>query len=92
MEGPDVDDETVRHVADLAYVDIDEAEVDRYATQFAEILEWFEALDTVPEAEVDPELTNVLRPDEIRSGLEQAEALANAAETEDGYFRGPPVG
>ena len=92
MDRPDVDAETVRHVAELAYVDIDEAEVDRYATQFAEILEWFEALESVPEAEVSPELTNVLRPDEIKDSLKQDEALANAAESEDGYFRGPPVG
>lgn len=92
MEQPDVDHETVRHVADLAYVDIDEDDVDRYAEEFTEILGWFEALDSVPEADASAELTNVLRPDEVDESLPQRDALANAAEVEDGYFKGPPVG
>ena len=44
-----VDDEEVRHVAQLARVDLDEAEIELFAEQFAEILEHFEALDDVPE-------------------------------------------
>ncbi|MFO7925487.1 MAG: Asp-tRNA(Asn)/Glu-tRNA(Gln) amidotransferase subunit GatC [Halobacteriota archaeon] len=86
-----VDDEEVRHVAQLARVDLDEAEVERFTDQFAEILEYFEALDSVPETEPEPELANVMRPDEVESGLTQEEALRNAPETEDGYFRGPKV-
>ena len=33
----------------------------------------------------------MMRPDEIREGLSQEEALANAEETEDGFFVGPKV-
>ena len=86
-----VDDEEVRHVAQLARVDLDEAEVERFTEQFAEILEYFEALDAVPETEPEPELANVMRPDEVEAGLTQEEALRNAPETEDGYFKGPKV-
>ncbi len=32
-----------------------------------------------------------MRPDETRDGLSQEEALSNAAETEDGFFKGPRV-
>jgi aspartyl-tRNA(Asn)/glutamyl-tRNA(Gln) amidotransferase subunit C len=32
-----------------------------------------------------------MRPDEVREGLSQEEALRNASETEDGYFKGPRV-
>jgi aspartyl-tRNA(Asn)/glutamyl-tRNA(Gln) amidotransferase subunit C len=32
-----------------------------------------------------------MRPDEVREGLSQEEALRNAPETEDGYFKGPSV-
>lgn len=92
MNDPGVDAETVRHVADLAHVEVDDAAVDRYAEQFAEILAWFDALEDVPDVVVDESMTNVLRPDEIQPSLDHEEALANAAETEDGYFRGPPVG
>ncbi|MFT4883419.1 MAG: aspartyl-tRNA(Asn)/glutamyl-tRNA(Gln) amidotransferase subunit C [Natronomonas sp.] len=86
-----VDEEEVRHIASLARVDLDESEVDRFTEQFADILEYFEALDEVPETEAEPELANVMRPDEVREGLSQEEALQNAPETEDGYFKGPKV-
>ena len=87
----DVDDEEVRHVASLARVDLEEPEVERFADQFVDILEYFEALEEVPDVDADAELANVMRPDEIREGLTQEEALRNAPETEDGYFVGPRV-
>ena len=86
-----VDDEEVRHVAELARVDLDDDEVERFTEQFGDILEYFEALDDVPEVEPDADLANVMRPDEVREGLTQEEALRNAPETEDGYFKGPTV-
>lgn len=86
-----VDDEDVRHVASLARIDLDDDELEQFAGQFADILAYFDTLDEVPEVDREAELTNVFRPDERREGLSQAEALANAPETEAGYFRGPPV-
>jgi aspartyl-tRNA(Asn)/glutamyl-tRNA(Gln) amidotransferase subunit C len=86
-----VDDEEVRHVASLARIDLDEAEIERFTEQFGDILEYFEALDDVPEVESEADLTNVMRPDEVEDGLSQEEALRNAPETEDGYFKGPNV-
>jgi aspartyl-tRNA(Asn)/glutamyl-tRNA(Gln) amidotransferase subunit C len=86
-----VDEEEVRHVASLARVDLDEEEVERFSEQFADILAYFETLDEVPEVESEPDLVNVFRPDEERECLEQEEALRNAPETEDGYFKGPRV-
>jgi len=87
-----VDDAEVRHVASLARVDLDDAEVELFAEQFADILEYFDALDGVPEVDSEAELDNVMRPDEIRESLDREEALRNAPETEDGYFKGPRVG
>ena len=86
-----VDDEEVRHVASLARVDLEEREVERFADQFADILEYFEALDDVPDIEGETDLANVMRPDEVREGLTREEALSNAPETEDGQFKGPRV-
>jgi len=86
-----VDAEEVRHVAELARVRLDDDEVDEFAAQFGDILEYFAALDEVPETEREEELVNVMRPDEIEEGLTQEEALANAEETEDGFFVGPKV-
>ena len=91
MSESSVDPEEVRHVADLARVDLADEEVAEFTEQFADILDYFEALDEVPEVESEPELVNVMRPDEVHDGLTQEEALQNAPETEDGFFKGPTV-
>ena len=86
-----VDAEEVRHVADLARVDLDDEAVVQFADQFGDILDYFEALDEVPEVESEPDLVNVMRADEVRECLTQEEALQNANETEEGRFKGPKV-
>jgi len=91
MTADTVDPDEVRHVASLARVDLDDDEVERFADQFVDIVEAFDALDDVPEVEREEELANVMRPDEVRDSLDQDDALANAPETEDGFFKGPKV-
>jgi aspartyl-tRNA(Asn)/glutamyl-tRNA(Gln) amidotransferase subunit C len=91
MSDSAVDPEEVEHIAGLARVELSEDERERFAEQFGEILSAFEALDEVPETEREPELTNVMRPDEVRESLDQEDALKNAEETEDGKFKGPRV-
>ncbi|MFB6309565.1 MAG: Asp-tRNA(Asn)/Glu-tRNA(Gln) amidotransferase subunit GatC [Salinirussus sp.] len=91
MDDQAVEPETVRHVADLARVDLSEDEVQRFASQFGEVLAAFETLDEVPEVDTESELTNVLRTDEVGESLDREAALQNAPETEDGYFKGPRV-
>ena len=91
MSDDAVSPEEVRHVAELARVDLADDEVDRFTGQFADILEYFETLDEVPEVDREADLANVMRPDEERPSLEHEEALRNAPETEDGYFKGPNV-
>lgn len=91
MSDSSVDPEEVRHVAELARVDLADDEVAAFTEQFADILAYFDALDEVPEVEPEAELVNVMRDDEVRPSLSQAEALRNAPETEDGFFKGPTV-
>jgi aspartyl-tRNA(Asn)/glutamyl-tRNA(Gln) amidotransferase subunit C len=91
MSDPAVDGEEVEHVAGLARIDLDAEERDRFAEQFVEILSAFETLDEVPETEPEPELTNVMRTDEVEGSLDREAALGNAPETEDGQFKGPRV-
>jgi len=86
-----VDCETVEHVAELARVDLTEGETERFAAQFADILEYFETLDEVPEVDSEPDLANVMRTDEVAECLSQEAVLRNAPETEDGTFKGPRV-
>lgn len=91
MSDQPVSPEEVRHVADLARIDLADEEVEEFTEQFVEILEAFETLDEVPETESKADLENVLRTDEVRESLDQEEALRNAPHTEDGYFKGPRV-
>jgi aspartyl-tRNA(Asn)/glutamyl-tRNA(Gln) amidotransferase subunit C len=91
MSDSPVDTEEVEHIAQLARIDLDEDERDLFAEQFADILSAFETLDEVPEVDRDPDLTNVMRADDIEESLDREEALANAPETEDGQFKGPKV-
>ena len=91
MNDGSVSPEEVRHVAALARVSLTEEEAARFAAQFAEVLDAFERLDEVPDTEREPELVNVMRADEVREGLSHEEALRNAPDSDDGYFRGPPV-
>ena len=91
MSQPSVGPDEVRHVAGLARIDLDDEEVAQFAEQFADILDYFETLDEVPEVDAEADLVNVMRADEVRASLSQEEALANAPETEEGYFKGPNV-
>ncbi len=91
MSDDAVSPKEVRHVAELARVGLADDEVDQFTRQFADILEYFETLDEVPEVDREADLTNVMRPDEVRDSLERETALENASETEDGYFKGPNV-
>jgi len=90
-DAPVVDAEAVEHVAELARVRLDADETAAFTAQFTSILESFEALDAVPETDREEPLINVMRPDEVETGLTQDEALENATETEDGFFKGPKV-
>ena len=91
MSDSPVDSEDVRHVAELARVDLADEEVEAFVDQFADILEYFDALDEVPAVDAEEDLVNVMRPDEVRESLSQEEALQNAPESEDGQFKGPRV-
>lgn len=91
MNEPSVSAEEVRHAARLARVDLDDEEVESFREEFAEILAYFDRLEAVPDRDRDEADENVLRSDVIEESLPVEEALRNAADTEDGYFKGPPV-
>jgi aspartyl-tRNA(Asn)/glutamyl-tRNA(Gln) amidotransferase subunit C len=88
----ELDAEDVRHVAELARVDVTDKEAEEFVDEFNDVLGYFETLDDVPDdVEAEDDFENVMRADEPRPSLSQDDALANAEETEDGYFKGPSV-
>jgi len=84
--------EQVLHIARLARVGVEDDEVERFAHQLSDILEYFESLSVVDTADVPPTahtlpLHNVWREDESEPCLDPAAALANAPHREGGLFR-----
>jgi aspartyl-tRNA(Asn)/glutamyl-tRNA(Gln) amidotransferase subunit C len=87
--------EDVEHISWLARIKLTDAEVEEYTEKMNAILEYFNTLDEVRE-DVDAtyhilNLNNVFREDEASSMLTQREALSNARETKDGYFKAPRI-
>ncbi len=86
----------VEHVAQLARLALSDREKELFRAQLSSILdhaERLQELDTedIPlTASVLP-LSNVMREDAIGASLSQEDALANAPDVEDGFFRVPVV-
>ena len=78
-----LDQEELAHVARLARLDMDAADLERMAGELAAILRYAAKLDEVDVSGVPPathalDLVNALRDDEVRPSLPREEALKNA--------------
>ena len=86
----------VLHVARLARLALTEEEVERLGAQLSAILEAVGKVSELDLSDVEPtahplDLVNVWAEDEPRPSLPVEEALANAPDREDGFFRVPPA-
>ena len=88
----------VEAVASLAQLELDEAEIDLFGRQLAEILTYVEQLQRIDTTGVPPTASIVSahaaeRDDAVRPSLDRAEAMANApdAARQAGLFRVPRV-
>ncbi len=91
-----IDNELVRHLAHLARLDMSDEDVAVTARELTQIVGYIDQLSQVDTEGVEPTahaigIRNVLRDDTIRPSLEQNDALTNAAQQEDGFFRVPKV-
>lgn len=82
----------MRHIALLARLGVDEADLEKFSEQLSNILENFEILQRVDTTGVPPTshpvaLNNVLRDDEVAPSLSTTEILANAPREEEDCFR-----
>jgi aspartyl-tRNA(Asn)/glutamyl-tRNA(Gln) amidotransferase subunit C len=89
--------EDVLHVAGLARLELTEEEIERLGEQLNAILEAVGKvaeldLEDVPPTSHPLDLANVWAEDDPRPPLTVEEALANAPEREDGFFRVPATG
>jgi aspartyl-tRNA(Asn)/glutamyl-tRNA(Gln) amidotransferase subunit C len=88
--------EEVRHVANLARLELSEADELALTDQMNHILSYMDKLNQLDTAEVPPTthaipLENVFRADEVQPSLDRAATLANAPETDRVSFVVPKV-
>jgi len=86
----------VSHLADLARIQLSDAELDHLAPQLNVILESIASIQGVAGDDVPPTshtlpLTNVFRDDIERPGLTAEEALSGAPEVEQQRFKVPRI-
>jgi len=88
--------EEVLHIARLARLGLDEAEVDKFREQLSDLLESFAVLQRVDTTGITPTahsiaLENVVRSDQVAASLPPDQILANAPQKEGDFFRVRPV-
>jgi len=86
----------VAHLADLARIDLTDAELDHLAPQLSVILDSVASIRGVAGDDVPPTshalpLTNVFRDDVVRPSLTPAEALSGAPEEDQQRFSVPRI-
>jgi len=92
-----IDKDTVKRVAFLSRLSLDEKEFELYSGQLASILSYIDKLnevdtkDTPPTSHVLTTLVNVDRPDVLKKSLDVEKALSNAPEKEGDFFKIPKV-
>ena len=86
----------IEHLADLAHLDISEAEMEKYADEISAILDYFTQLNELDTAAVEPlaqvfDLQNSVRDDEPSKSGNRNRVLAEAPELADKQIKVPPV-
>ena len=92
----DLSEETIRHVARLARIDLTGDEAAALLGQFATILAYFDKLNELDTSNVEPltravDLHSVMADDEPGPCLSTEEALAAAPDRDGSFFKVPKV-
>ena len=91
-----IDEAQVRRIALLSRLELSDEEVAQFSGQLSDIVEYIEKLNELDTDNVEPlahclPVHNVLRADIPRPSLTNDQALANAPEREDEYFKVPKI-
>ena len=82
----------VRHLANLARIQVSDAEVDRFTEQLSVIVDAVAAVNKAVEGDIPATshpipMANVFREDEVRPSLSQEQALSGAPDSAQGRFK-----
>lgn len=88
--------EEIKHIANLARLELNENEIDKYIENLQDILNFAEVVNNAPVQDLDitigtNEAKNVFRKDEIKVFEDNEALLANATEKDRNMFKIPKV-
>ncbi len=88
--------DAIRYAAGLARISLTRQEEELFAEQLNHILAYMEQLNKLDTENIEPmsragSTGNILREDMVKSPLSNDDALKNAPEKEEGFFRVPKI-
>lgn len=91
-----VSKEEIKHIANLARLELNENEIDNYIENLQDILNFAEVVNNAPVQDLDitigtNEAKNIFRKDEIKVFEDNEALLANATEKDRNMFKIPKV-
>ena len=91
-----IDKSQVEHIARLARLSMSEEELELFSSQLTNIMGHIKKLEELDTDGIEPtshalDLINVTREDVVRESLKVDEALANAPDRHDGFYRVPKI-
>ena len=91
-----VSKEEIKHIANLARLELNENEIDNYIENLQDILDFADVVNNAPVQDLDitivkNEAKNVFRKDEVKIFEDNEALLANAKEKERNMFKIPKV-
>lgn len=86
-----MDKHTVKKIANLSRIEMNEEALERMAPEIASIMQWIEQLSELDTKDVLPlenviDITHELRSDQVSDGDIQEDVLSNAKEKTQGYY------
>jgi aspartyl-tRNA(Asn)/glutamyl-tRNA(Gln) amidotransferase subunit C len=93
---PDISADQVRHLADLARIDLSDDELTSLTAELKQIVDSVAKVSEVATPDVPATshpipMTNVFRDDVVVPGLTVEQALSGAPDREGDFFRVPPI-
>jgi len=91
-----INDETIKYVAHLARLELEEKEIELYTNQLNSILEYMEKLNKLDTSNIEPTshpvaLECALREDEVKESFSVEKSTKNAPERIGSFFKVPPI-
>jgi len=91
-----VDKNEILKIASLAKLKFSDEEIEKFTSQFNEILNYMDKLNEIDTENVQPlshplDINNVMREDELFNSIETKDALLNAPDKDEQYFKVPKV-